>query len=140
MSSKKNLLKNTDIFLDKEFRKDLKLSLVITSHVISAVMLIVIVLSIFYPKLFIELSPVCLSKSLHNSECFMCGTSRAFVEISNGKFFEAFALNKLSPLIYLIFLISGVYLISVMVTSLRKKVFSNTFQTNKSFNNFIKLK
>lgn len=126
--------------MDKDFRKDLKLSLVITSRIISAVMLIVIILTVFNPELFLELSPVCLSKSLHNTECFMCGTSRAFAEISSGKFYEAYALNKLSPLIYLVFLISGVYLISVIFLHLKKKVFSNTFQINKSFKKFYKIK
>ncbi|MFZ4797698.1 MAG: DUF2752 domain-containing protein [Bacteroidia bacterium] len=38
-----------------------------------------------------------------NIECFKCGMSRAFIEITNGNFITALELNKGSIILYFLF-------------------------------------
>lgn len=68
----------------------------------------IIVLS-FFDGASLSLSPVCLSISQYNTECSLCGMTRAFVAISNFDFHSAWSLNKLAIGLYLIFLINIVF-------------------------------
>lgn len=92
--------------LSYKFKKDLSIALnavwVIVSVFISAVLL----LSVFYPEALLSSAPVCFSKALYNTECFMCGMTRAFNEISRGNFIQANELNSFSNIIYMLFVMN----------------------------------
>ncbi|MCC6636623.1 MAG: DUF2752 domain-containing protein [Ignavibacteriaceae bacterium] len=65
----------------------------------------ILVLSFFDDASF-SLSPVCLSISQYNTECSLCGMTRAFVAISNFDFGSAWTLNRAAIGLYLFFLIN----------------------------------
>lgn len=114
---------------DKNFVEDLKISIRIISYMISAVMFLALILSYFYPDIFLNLSPVCMSKTMFNEECFMCGSSRAFIELSNGNITKAASLNLFSPFLYLIFVFSGIYLLyNISIKFFKNKTFSAGFR------------
>lgn len=113
----------------KKFADDLKISLRITSYILSSFMLLILFLSFFFPDVLLKLSPVCVSKTMLNEECFMCGTTRAFIEASRGNFTGAASLNKFSPLIFLMFVFSGIYFFySITSFFYRSKTFSAGFR------------
>lgn len=57
-------------------------------------------------------TPTCISKKQLNIQCIMCGMTRAFIEISNGKLISAQSLNNYSIFLYSIFLLNTIlYLI-----------------------------
>jgi hypothetical protein len=86
--------------LAQNFKNDLKISLNAVWIIISLIIITVLLLSVFYPELLLSAAPVCFSKVLYKSECFMCGMTRAFVEISKGNFSSAITLNNLSLILY----------------------------------------
>jgi len=64
------------------FKKEIRAAFKIVWIIYSAIALLVIAITVFSAGTLHEISPVCLSKSLYGEECFMCGMTRAFVEIS----------------------------------------------------------
>jgi len=53
-------------------------------------------------------APTCISKKQFNTDCFMCGMTRAFIEISGGNFTSAQTLNKGSIILYFSFLFNTI--------------------------------
>lgn len=89
--------------IKNNFFSEIKVSLKITGYIISSIMFVIIFIAFIFPETLLKLSPVCTSKLLYNQECFMCGTTRAFIEIANGNFSGAFDLNKFSIALFFIF-------------------------------------
>ena len=54
-------------------------------------------------------TPLCISMSKYHIECSLCGMTRAFIEISHGKFHNAYLLNKGSILLFLSFLLNSLF-------------------------------
>ncbi len=63
----------------------------------------------FFDKTSLGLSPVCLSIIQNNTECSLCGMTRAFVAISNFDFNSAWNLNRLAFVLYPLFLTNMVF-------------------------------
>jgi len=80
----------------------------------------IIVIS-FFDSASMGLSPVCLSVSQYNTECSLCGMTRAFVAISNFDFQSAWYLNRAAIALYLLFLINIIYAFRKAYTLLSKK-------------------
>ncbi len=54
--------------------------------------------------------------------CFLCGTTRAFIEIAHGNISNAFAYNELAAVFYVIFLANGVLAVIFTARKLFLKV------------------
>ena len=68
---------------------------------ISGVLSILILLVVFFvdENLILSKMPTCEYQKI-GKECFLCGSTRAFIEIKNMNFDKAWSLNKLSFLIF----------------------------------------
>lgn len=89
--------------MSKEFKKVLLIVWFVLTVLTSATLIVPL---IFSKETVLRHTPACMSKSLHHQECFLCGTTTAFTEISSGNFKNAYHLNKLSPFIYSFFLVN----------------------------------
>ncbi|HMQ68178.1 MAG TPA: DUF2752 domain-containing protein [Ignavibacteria bacterium] len=97
--------------LSCKFKKDLSVALKSVWVIVSVFISAVLFLSVFYPEALLRSAPVCFSKALYNTECFMCGMTRAFNEISRGNFIQANELNSVSIIIYFLFVLNTAALI-----------------------------
>ena len=113
------------------FKKEIRAAFKIVWIIYSAIALLVIAITVFSAGTLHEISPVCLSKSLNGEECFMCGMTRAFVEISEGNIINAYILNKLS-----IFLFSVMSLNSILFILYIVKKFGSLFYKRRSDSDF----
>ena len=113
------------------FKKEIRAAFKIVWIIYSAIALLVIAITVFSAGTLHEISPVCLSKSLYGEECFMCGMTRAFVEISEGNIINAYILNKLS-----IFLFSVMSLNSILIILYTIKKFGSLFYKRRSDSDF----
>lgn len=113
------------------FKKEIRAAFKIVWIIYSAIALLVIAITVFSAGTLHEISPVCLSKSLNGEECFMCGMTRAFIEISEGNIINAYILNKLS-----IFLFSVMSLNSILFILYTVKKFGSLFYKKRSDSDF----
>ena len=113
------------------FKKEIRAAFKIVWIIYSAIALLVIAITVFSAGTLHEIFPVCLSKSLYGEECFMCGMTRAFVEISTGNILNAYILNKLS-----IFLFSVMSLNSILFILYTVKKFRSLFYKRRSDSDF----
>ncbi len=89
-------------FMKAELKKSLKIIglLVFIAAFVSTIS------PILLPHSFIMQNvPVCKYKSLYNKECFACGLTGAFCDISNGNLSEAGKKNAASVPLYMFFLL-----------------------------------
>jgi hypothetical protein len=105
----------------KKFLEDLKLSAEIVWVMFSIIITAVLAMSFFLPEALVNLSPVCISKSSFGfgAECFMCGMTRAFVEIPTGNFHGANILNNLSIYIFALFTLNSMIFIYYLLNKIR---------------------
>ena len=92
--------------IPEKFKNDLKFSLEVVWIIVSAILLSVIAMSIYFPGFLISSAPICLRIVTSNTECFMCGMTRAFIEIPSGNISEALYLNSFSVALYFVFIIN----------------------------------
>lgn len=112
--------------LSNTFKKDLKFSIEIVWKIYSVLILIVIIFSLFFPELLLKISPVCISKSIYGKDCFMCGMTRAFIEIPKGNFSGAYTLNKFSLILFSLFNLNTLLFIFSSMIKLKNKFFTVT--------------
>ncbi len=122
-----------------KFKKEIKTAIKITWIIYSALILTVLFLTSFFPETLYSISPVCYSISLYGEECFMCGMTRAFIEISDGNFINAYYLNRLSLFLFSASMINSAVLILYFFTKfkaiLNRKGSVKGFQNKKLFQN-----
>jgi hypothetical protein len=125
--------------INKNFKKDLREAVKIVWIIYSALILLVILITFFSPETLYKISPVCYSISMYGLECFMCGMTRAFIEISGGNFFNAYNLNRLSIFLFSVLLINSAVFVFYIFTKfkaiLNKKRSVKGFQNKKLFQN-----
>jgi hypothetical protein len=77
--------------------------------VISLVTAAAIVAPFMLPERMIAaLTPVCESKRLYGRECFLCGTTTAFIAISRGEWRRAAELNRGAIPLYAFFAVNAI--------------------------------
>lgn len=72
--------------------------------------IIILIVIIIPSKSIFESIPTCRSIQF-GTECFLCGTTRAFYKIKELEIMKAYELNKLSPFLFLAMLINIVIII-----------------------------
>lgn len=72
----------------------------------SSIVLILLTFYVSNKDLILKSLPQCERVKLAGTHCFLCGCTRAFVEISSYNIQKAILLNKLSIYIYFIFIIN----------------------------------
>lgn len=103
------------------FLSDLKKSIKAVWIILSLLTFIVLILSVFFPDLLMEVSPACLSKTISGRECFMCGTTRAFTEFGQGNFKEGIELNRLSIILFFALIINIIVFFAFIIKKLIAK-------------------
>lgn len=91
---------------------------------ISAVLSILILLLLFFidDNQLLSISPTCEYQKI-GKECFLCGSTRAFIEIKHFNFKNAFALNKGSVLLFCLFLLNSIlFLTQILKTNKNTKL------------------
>ena len=101
--------------------QDLNKAIKTVWQIFSVVTLLVILASIFMPEsLLYENIPVCEYKTI-GKECFLCGMTMAFVEISKLNFNLALQLNSVSLLFYSTFMANNlIFLYTLLSPSVKK--------------------
>lgn len=125
--------------ISDNFKKEIRAALKIVWMIYSGLVLFVIAVTVFSSGTLLEFSPVCLSKSLYGEECFMCGMTRAFAEISEGNFHNAAILNKLSLYLFSVMALNSVIFLffvsyKLRILFIRKRSVTN-LQNKKLFQN-----
>ncbi|MCY7361256.1 MAG: DUF2752 domain-containing protein [Ignavibacteria bacterium] len=115
------------------FKSDLQISLIIIWLIFSTIFLSILVSSFLFPSQVLSTAPVCVSKIINGDECYMCGTTRAFTEISKGSFVNALRLNQFSIILYFIFLINSVLFFIYLIITVKSK-YSITLTQNTNIN------
>ena len=101
-------------------------SLLIAWGIISTLIIIVLVTPFFINSDFIlQNTPICPSK-LNQSNCFLCGMTQAFIEISRGNLDTAQTFNQLSIPLYGIFIINSIIFAFLLI----KKIIYNGWKTS----------
>ena len=92
-------------------------------YIISS-LIILLLISLFFlnSNTLLNISPNCTSILLYNKSCFLCGSTRAFVEIKNFNFSKAFYFNVLSIPMFILFIINSL----LYILSLKKIVYENS--------------
>lgn len=98
---------------------ELKVAVFIVWIIISIITTTIILFPFFADKkTVLENTPTCISKSQFNVDCSLCGITRAFIEISNGNFRNAFNLNNGSLFVYLSFIFNSSIFIAYCIYSI----------------------
>ena len=103
-------------FLSMFFFKEVKIVWSIIS-----ILIILLLISLFFlnSSTLLYMSPKCTSILLYNKPCFLCGTTRAFLEIKNFNFSKANFYNTFSIPLFSLFLINSLlYILSFKKSSL----------------------
>jgi len=88
---------------------EIRLSLAIAWGIASFIILMVLVAPFVMPaETIFKLAPRCQWKAKYQRECPLCGTTRAFVLISEGRFREALDSNRFSLCLYSIFALNEI--------------------------------
>ena len=101
--------------MSQKFKNDIRISLKVVWILLSVVTTIILLMSVYYPEALLSSAPVCLSKTYNNTECFMCGMTRAFNYISTGNLSHAIKLNEMSLALYLIFAVNTIAFFYILV-------------------------
>lgn len=98
---------------------ELKVAILIVWIIISIITTTIILFPFFADKqTVLENAPTCISKSQFNVDCSLCGMTRAFIEISNGNFRNAYNLNNGSLFVYLSFIFNSSSFITYSIYSI----------------------
>ena len=95
------------LFKNKELINALKIIWILSGI---TTILVVLAIMIVPTHWILESIPICEYKAL-NKKCFMCGSTRAFIEILKFNFLEAYRLNKISIYLFFLLLINTLTLI-----------------------------
>ncbi|MNL10126.1 hypothetical protein D3C87_1309180 [compost metagenome] len=99
------------------FKKDVKIALFFTWFILTIICAATLVIPFLFSKdKVLGNTPVCISKSKYNQECMLCGSTTAFIEISEGNFKNAYNLNRGSVVIFAVFFINLCIFIIVAVS------------------------
>ena len=102
--------------LKQKKHREQKVAILIVWTVISVATAIIVIFPFFADrKTVLKSSPTCISKKQFNVECSLCGMVRAFIEISNGNFSNAYDLNKGSLFVYSSFVLNLVTFIAYII-------------------------
>ncbi|MBK8551233.1 MAG: DUF2752 domain-containing protein [Ignavibacteria bacterium] len=120
-------------FISGKFKSDLRLASEIVWIIYSVIVLGIVLITFFVPETLLNISPVCISKSRFGTECFMCGMTRAFTEISKGNFHNADDLNNFSIYLFGLFILNSLFFIYYLHKNLRTLTNSkNMFHISKN--------
>ena len=98
------------------FFKEVK---IVWSIISILIILLLILLFFLNSSTLLYMSPKCTSILLYNKPCFLCGTTRAFLEIKNFNFSKANFYNTFSIPLFSLFLINSLlYILSFKKSSL----------------------
>lgn len=95
------------------FLVELKQAFRIVWYIISLIGLVILFAALFMKHdLVLSITPTCASIKYFNKECILCGMSRAFLEIRDLRFFEAYQLNRGSIFLFLFFCANSIIFIT----------------------------
>lgn len=79
--------------------------------------------SLFIPyKTALAITPACYSVKQFGRECFMCGSTRSFLQLSAGNFKKAVTLNRLAVVLYIAAVINTItFIFYFTIINLKKQ-------------------
>lgn len=86
---------------------------------ISTVFSILILIVLFFvdENLILSKMPTCEFQKI-GKECFLCGSTHAFIELKKLNFINAYALNKLSPFMFVLLIINSLFFVKYLIKKL----------------------
>ncbi|WDF48364.1 DUF2752 domain-containing protein [Chryseobacterium sp. KACC 21268] len=106
------------IYKNQEFKN----AIVIVWQV-SAILSLLILLVLFFvdeQKILLQL-PTCEARK-KGLECFLCGSTHAFIELKKLNFSGAFALNKLSPFMCVLLILNSLFFLKYLFKNYKTKL------------------
>jgi len=111
--------------------KEIKQAFRVVWIVISIAGLFTILIATFLNKeTILHISPTCVSIKYFHKECFLCGMTRAFLDIGRFNFFDAYLLNKGSVFLFFVIMVNSILFITFNVVNIRRYLIKSQF--NKS--------
>ena len=104
------------IFNSADMKDAFKIAWLFYSTIIAAVLLVIFIMP---GDKIVNNTPLCESISKNNTECFACGITHGFIEISELKFDSANSYNQGSIYIFLMFLLNTFAYIFYLLRNLR---------------------
>jgi hypothetical protein len=96
--------------------KQLKISFYIVWIIISIITGLILISPFILSRGDIEnIAPKCEWKVKYGRECFFCGMTNGFIDISNGKFEDATKRNKFSIYMYSMFLLNEIVFLFIII-------------------------
>jgi len=68
--------------------------------------LLVIVAILLPPDAILQNTPTCYSIKQYGRECFMCGSTRSFIQLGHGNFKAALGFNRLAVALFILIIIN----------------------------------
>ena len=113
------------------FIRDLKKALMISWIIITYIIFILLISPFLFPEdVLLAISPSCVSKTILGQECFLCGMTKSFINISQGNFYQAYRMNNFGIYLYLIFCLNVLSLLSFSIFKLFMKKTKFKFHLN----------
>jgi len=79
--------------------------------------LAVIIAIVFPPDAILRNSPTCYSIKQFGRECFMCGSTRSFIQAGHGNFATALEFNRLAVVLFVLAIINFIVFIYYSITT-----------------------
>ncbi|WP_165499668.1 DUF2752 domain-containing protein [Pedobacter frigidisoli] len=108
--------------INQDFLKAFRIVWIITG----LLCLFIIIKSVLISPIHLRYIPLCPSKAV-NSECILCGMTRAFINIGEMNLKAAYTLNKGSVLLFSLILLNALYAIIYII----KISYSNKIKTKQ---------
>jgi len=101
--------------------REIKLALSIVWLVVSLIILMTLITPfILSDDTIFALSPKCEWKTKYNKVCPLCGMTRSFIFISQGKFSQAVMRNKFSIYLYFIFILNEIVISFFLANKIKR--------------------
>lgn len=75
----------------------------------------------FVPEDLVKASlPACYSVTHFGRQCFMCGSTRSFIAMGNGKISLAWKFNKIAVMLWMAFAVNSLFLLKHLVFKIKQ--------------------
>lgn len=97
-------------------------TLEIVWYIYSAAALVLVITAIALPKdMILAYTPICYSIKQFGRTCFMCGSTRSFIQAGSGNFKAAYELNRMALILFIAIIVNTIIVLLYIKTSNKSK-------------------
>jgi len=87
-----------------------------------AALLIIIISACIQQKYVLQATPACYSIRQFGKPCFMCGSTRSFMQMGRGNIHQALSYNRFAVALFLIFIVNSIIFTYYTTNFLKQKI------------------